>query len=88
MDFQKVKPKRFAPKSFKHSQDGRYWKKFDAVYAKMEKGFLTESVSFCRPQNLFALSEIEDGTKNRQILENAEALATATSVRVDLWKLR
>ena len=80
MDYQKLKVKRFAPKSFKHSQDGRYWKKFDQVYAKMEKGFLTAGVSFCRPQNLF-----DSETKS---VDNAESLATATSVRVDIWKLK
>ena len=81
MEYQKLKVKRFAHKSFKHSQDGRYWKKFDAVFAKMEKGFMTADASFCVPHNRFD----SDGAAKAQ---NAEVLATATSLRVDLWKLR
>ena len=52
MEYQKVKVKKFAHKSFKHSQDSRYWKKFDAVYAKMEKGFMTADTSYCMPHDI------------------------------------
>ena len=41
MEYKKLAVKKFANKSFKHSKDGRYWKKFDSVYAQMEKGFMT-----------------------------------------------
>jgi len=41
MEYQKLRVKKFAPKSFKHSLDARYWKKFDTVYAQQEKGFMT-----------------------------------------------
>lgn len=41
MEFEKLKIQKFAKKSYKHSLDGRYWKKFETVYALLEKGFMT-----------------------------------------------
>ena len=80
MEYQKIKVKRFAKKSFKHSQDGRYWKKFDTVYAQMEKGFMTNEISFCRPQSGQQFKESEKKLSGM--------VATATAVRVDVWKLQ
>jgi len=74
MEYQKLKVKRFAPKEFKHSVDGRYWKKFENVYAQMEEGFMTQDVSFSKPA---AAAGSESGL-----------LATATGARVDVWRLQ
>ncbi len=46
MEYQKLKVKKFAKKSFKHAQDARYWKKFQCVYSKLEQGFMCNDVSF------------------------------------------
>ena len=76
MEFQKLKIKRFAHKSFKHSYDAKYWKKFKAVFSQMEKGFMTADISFCSPQS------------NDVAGSSPGLMATATATRVDIWKLQ
>jgi hypothetical protein len=78
MEYQKLKIKKFARKEFKHSIDGRYWKKFDTVHAMMEPGFMINSLSFCVPHNIEA----------SQSGPNSGLLATTKGARVELWKLQ
>jgi WD40 repeat protein len=83
LEFQKLKPKRyclnpsnclrFAKKSFKHSQESRYWKKFQNVLIEKEGdagGLGRSDLSFCQG-----------------LSEKANLLATAVSARVDLYRL-
>ena len=51
MEYQKVKPKRFAKKGFKNAAESRFWKKYETVYAQLEPGFMTNDISFCQIGN-------------------------------------
>lgn len=55
----------------------------------MEKGFITADASFCMPHDRFALcdKDAEGSSVGKDIAQNAQMLATATSIRVDVWKL-
>jgi|688.fasta_scaffold627529_1 hypothetical protein len=38
LDFEKLKVKKFAKKDFKHSAEGKYWKKFKNVLLQRDEG--------------------------------------------------
>ncbi|TNV80314.1 hypothetical protein FGO68_gene11371 [Halteria grandinella] len=73
LEFHKLKPKRFAKKSFKHSQESRYWKKFQSVLLEKEGdagGMLRSDLSFCPSAT-----------------DKPNLFATAVSARVDIYRL-
>jgi len=82
MEYQKMRVKKFARKHYKHSQDARYWKKFDSVFSQLEEGFMTADISFCRAHDL---SEFQPQANQRT---NYGLMASATSTRVDIWRLQ
>ena len=76
LDFQRLRPKRFPKKSFKHSQESRYWKKFENVLLEKEDAEATmirSEVCFC--------------PSNTQAADKSNMLATAVSARVDFYRV-
>ena len=68
MEYKKLSIKKFASKSYKHSFDARYWKKFQTVYAKLEQGFMVSDATFCRKQDM---TQFNPNEKQGQILATA-----------------
>ena len=49
----------------------------------MEKGFMTADTSYCMPHDILNYDQIKQMPH-----KNSEMLATATSIRVDIWRLQ
>jgi len=73
LSYERLKPKRFPKKSYKHSLESRYWKRFETVPLEKPEGGAEETmqrseIAFCHgPQ--------------------ANLMATAVSARVDIYRL-
>ena len=56
LEYQKLKPKRFAKKSYKHSQESRYWKRFKNVLLEKDESMQLTDVSFCQGEKPYLMA--------------------------------
>eukprot|EP00347_Sterkiella_histriomuscorum_P009274 403341835 len=55
-EFQRLKPKRFPKKSYKHSQETRYWKKYQNVLMEKDESLQISDISFCKGEKPYLMA--------------------------------